>query len=58
MRALGHLDSLPAADVGLQKAIMQFYGLRKLPSPLRVGQIARAWAGWRSYATFYLWLTF
>jgi DNA-3-methyladenine glycosylase II len=58
MRALGHLDSLPAADVGLQKAIKRFYGLRKQPSPARVGQIARAWAGWRSYATFYLWLTF
>jgi DNA-3-methyladenine glycosylase II len=58
MRALGHLDSLPAADVGLQKAIMRFCGLRKQPSPARVTQIARAWAGWRSYATFYLWLTF
>ena len=58
MRALGHLDSLPAADVGLQKAIMRFYGLRKQPSQQRVAQIARAWAGWRSYATFYLWLTF
>ncbi len=58
MRVLGHLDSLPAADVGLQKAIQRFYGLRKQPSPARVEKIARAWAGWRSYATFYLWLTF
>jgi DNA-3-methyladenine glycosylase II len=58
LRALGHLDSLPAADVGLQKAIQRFYGLRKQPSPGRVERIARAWAGWRSYATFYLWLTY
>lgn len=58
MRALGHLDSLPASDVGLQKALLRFYGLRKQPSPARVEKIARAWAGWRSYATFYLWLTF
>ncbi len=58
MRALGHLDSLPAVDVGLQKAIQRFYGLRKQPAPARVEKIARAWAGWRSYATFYLWLTF
>ncbi|MBZ5513676.1 MAG: DNA-3-methyladenine glycosylase 2 [Acidobacteriia bacterium] len=58
LRALGHLDSLPAADVGLQKAIQRFYGLRKLPTPARVEQIARRWAGWRSYATFYLWLTY
>jgi DNA-3-methyladenine glycosylase II len=58
LRALGHLDSLPAADVGLQKAVQRFYGLRKLPKPARLEQIARRWAGWRSYATFYLWLTY
>lgn len=58
MRALGHLDSLPAADVGLQKAVMRFYNLRKQPSPARVTMMSRGWAGWRSYATFYLWLTF
>lgn len=58
LRALGHLDCLPAADVGLQKAIQRFYGLRKQPTPVRVEKLARAWAGWRSYATFYLWLTF
>jgi DNA-3-methyladenine glycosylase II len=58
MRALGHLDCLPAADVGLQKAIQKFYGLRKMPSEKRVAQMARAWAGWRSHATFHLWLTF
>jgi DNA-3-methyladenine glycosylase II len=58
LRALGHLDSLPAADVGLQKAVQRFYGLRKLPTPTRLEQIARRWARWRSYATFYLWLTY
>lgn len=58
LRALGHLDCLPAADVGLQKAIQRFYGLRKQPTAARVERIARHWAGWRSYATFYLWLTF
>ncbi len=58
MRALGHLDCLPASDVGLQKAIQKFYGLRKQPSPARVEKLAKNWAGWRSYATFYLWLTY
>jgi DNA-3-methyladenine glycosylase II len=58
LRALGHLDCLPAADVGLQKAIQRFYRLRKQPTVARVEKLARAWAGWRSYATFYLWLTF
>ena len=58
LRGLGHLDCLPAADVGLQKAVQRFYGLGKLPTAARVEKLARAWAGWRSYATFYLWLTF
>lgn len=58
LRAMGKPDHLPASDVGLQKAIQHFYRLRKLPSPARVEQLARKWAGWRSYATFYLWLTY
>jgi DNA-3-methyladenine glycosylase II len=58
LRALGHLDCLPAADVGLQKVIRYFYGLRKQVGAPRVEKLARSWAGWRSYATFYLWLTY
>jgi DNA-3-methyladenine glycosylase II len=58
LRALGHLDCLPAADVGLQKVIHYFYGLRKRPVPERAQKMARAWQGWKSYATFYLWLTY
>jgi DNA-3-methyladenine glycosylase II len=58
LRALGHLDCLPAADVGLQKVIHYFYGLRKRPTPERTFKMARAWRGWQSYATFYLWLTY
>jgi len=58
LRALGHLDCLPAADVGLRKVIRELYGLRKLPSPARVEELAARWSGWRSYATFYLWLTY
>jgi DNA-3-methyladenine glycosylase II len=58
LRALGHLDCLPAADVGLLKVIHHFYGLRKRPTPERALRMARAWRGWHSYATFYLWLTY
>jgi len=58
LRALGHLDCLPADDVGLQKAVQSLYRLRKQPSGARVAKIARRWAGWRSYATFYIWLTY
>ena len=58
LRALAHLDCLPAADVGLQNAIHRFYGLRQQPSSAGVERLARSWTGWRSYATFYLWLTY
>lgn len=58
LRALGHLDCLPAGDVGLQKVVRRLYGLRKQPSPARIEKLGRAWAGWRSYATFYLWLVY
>jgi len=58
LRALGHLDCLPAADVGLQKSVQRFYGLRQKPTPARLEALARPWTGWRSYATFYLWLTY
>jgi DNA-3-methyladenine glycosylase II len=54
LRALGQLDSLPAADVGLQKAVQRFYGLRKPPTAQRMVRLGQQWAGWRSYATFYL----
>jgi DNA-3-methyladenine glycosylase II len=57
LRALGHPDCLPAADVGLQKVIRDLYGLRQKPSANRVSKLAERWPGWRSYATFYLWLT-
>ena len=58
LRALGKLDHLPSGDVGLQKSIQLFYRLRKAPTPARVEQIGKKWVGWRSYATFYLWLTY
>lgn len=58
LRALGHLDCLPAGDVGLQKAIQFFYSFRRQPAANRVEKHARKWLGWRSYATFYLWLTY
>jgi len=58
LRALGHPDCLPAADVGLQKVIRDLYRLRKQPSAARLEEMAERWPGWRSYATFYLWLTY
>ncbi len=57
LRALGRTDCLPSSDVGLQKVIQLFYRLRHPPPVKRVEQWGRRWPGWRSYATFYLWMT-
>jgi DNA-3-methyladenine glycosylase II len=52
---LGRPDVLPVGDLGLRKAAMQAYRLRKLPSPERLARLARPWRPWRSVATWYLW---
>ena len=46
---------LPLDDLGLQKAIsLQYNQGRKVP-PGRLRTLGRAWAPWRSVATWYLW---
>ena len=52
---LGHPDLLPADDLGIQKAITQVYKLKADPKPKEVRLRGERWAGWRSYASTYLW---
>jgi DNA-3-methyladenine glycosylase II len=52
---LGRPDVLPVGDLGLRRAAMVEYGLRKLPQPRRLTQLARPWRPWRSVATWYMW---
>lgn len=52
---MGRPDLLPAADIGLRKAVQKVYGLPERPGEEEVRRIGEAWAPWRSYATFYLW---
>jgi DNA-3-methyladenine glycosylase II len=52
---LGRPDVLPVGDLGLRRAAMNEYGLRKLPSPRRFTELARPWRPWRSVASWYLW---
>ncbi len=52
---LGRPDVLPTGDLGLRKALQQMHGLRRLPSERQVERMGRAWAPYRSYATYYLW---
>jgi DNA-3-methyladenine glycosylase II len=48
-------DVMPVDDLGIVKAMMSAYGLRKKPKPKRMLQIADAWRPYRSVACWYLW---
>ena len=48
-------DVLPAADLGVRRAVQTQWRLEKLPPPGQVRSRAAAWAPWRSYAAALLW---
>jgi DNA-3-methyladenine glycosylase II len=52
---LGRPDILPVGDLGIRRAAMLEYRLRKLPQPDRLVKLARPWRSWRSVASWYLW---
>jgi DNA-3-methyladenine glycosylase II len=52
---LGRPDVLPVGDLGIRRAAMVSYGLRKLPSPDRLKRLGRPWRPYRSLASLYLW---
>jgi DNA-3-methyladenine glycosylase II len=54
---LGRLDVLPVGDLGVRKAIMQLYGLEKMPDPATIVTIANqySWHPYESVASWYLW---
>jgi DNA-3-methyladenine glycosylase II len=52
---LGRPDVLPVGDLGIRRAAMLAYRLRKLPQPARLIKLARPWRPWRSCASWYLW---
>jgi AraC family transcriptional regulator of adaptative response / DNA-3-methyladenine glycosylase II len=53
MRALGDPDAMPAADLGLRKALEQ-QGAITITSR-SIEKHAEAWRPWRAYATYHLW---
>lgn len=55
MMAFGRVDYLPAADIGLQRAIQQLYDLPERPTEAQVRARGEAWKPYRGLATFYLW---
>ena len=48
-------DVLPVDDIGLQRAMSLHYNAGKPLSKLKIRRIGKAWAPWRSVATWYLW---
>lgn len=54
---LGRLDVLPVSDLGIRKAIMRNYGLRKLPDEKKIRKIARnnSWHPYCTIVSLYLW---
>ena len=57
MRCLRLPTAFPADDVGLQNAVRLLTGMDRKPTREELRQLAAAWSGWESYATFYLWRT-
>ena len=52
---LGRPDVFPELDLGVQKALQRFHGLRRLPSPERTIVLGARWAPYRTVAAWYLW---
>lgn len=55
MFSLGRPDVLPTGDLGVRKAVRLAYGYRTMPAERTVERLGRAWAPWRSHASYYLW---
>ena len=53
--ALGRLDVMPTADIGINMAICQAYGKRKIPKPKQILKFSEKWKPYRSLACWYLW---
>ena len=51
-------DVIPAADIGLQRAVQLCYELSDRPGENEVRAIAKRWSPWRGLVTYYLWHAF
>jgi DNA-3-methyladenine glycosylase II len=52
---LGRSDVLPVGDLGIRRAVQVQYGLKELPDPQKLAEVAEPWRPWRSLACLYLW---
>ena len=55
MFRLGRPNVLPTVDLGINKAVMRAYGLRRMPKPKQLLKIGASWAPFATVACWYLW---
>jgi len=55
MFALQRADILPTGDLGIRSAMRKAYGLKEMPLPAEMEQIASRWRPYCSVASWYLW---
>jgi len=55
MFTLVRLDVFAPADLGLQKAIIRLYNLKKPPTPKKLELISKKWRPYRTVACWHLW---
>ncbi|WP_340082346.1 DNA-3-methyladenine glycosylase [Terribacillus sp. FSL K6-0262] len=55
LSGLGRADLLPAADIGIQKALKLYDNLAEKPTPAAIHERGERWAPYRSYAAVTLW---
>jgi len=56
--ALGRLDVLPLADLGLRVGVQRQHGLAEVPPRDQLTALAEAWRPYRTVATWYIWRSF
>jgi DNA-3-methyladenine glycosylase II len=52
---LGAPDVLPTGDLGVRKGMQELYGLKELPGPAAMAEVAAAWAPYKSVGSYYMW---
>lgn len=55
MFGLNRPDVLPVGDLGVQKGMVKFLGLRKPPTAVAMTRRAEPWRPYRSIASWYMW---
>ena len=55
MVGYGRVDIVPAADIGLQRAVQPCYGFDHRPTEAEVRDLSESWRPWRGLVTYYLW---